>query len=188
MEEAQEGLDGYISTEVFPPIAGIQDNWTAVVRFDSTENLDNWMNSASRQDLLRKGNDIFEDMSIRKVETSFGAWFPPGNKVGMGSNSPANWKQTLAVFAALYPLTLVITLWITEPYIDTLSTSLLIGDAISVALLSYFVMPFTNRILHFWLIPKKASWRIALVGVLVLAVFTALVWYVFGLVPVKVGY
>ena len=77
---------------------------------------------------------------------------------------------------------------IDTPYIDTLSTSLLIGDAISVALLSYFVMPFTNRILHFWLIPKKASWRIALVGVLVLAVFTALVWYVFGLVPVKVGY
>ena len=175
LQQAQSGFDGYVGTESFSPIAGIQDNWMAVVRFESADHLDAWMHSPERRDLVRAGTGIFDDMSVRRVASGFGSWF--GAEEGRGLPL---WKQAAAVFVALYPLTLIITLWGTDPLHLPLSTGLLIGDVVSVALLSYLLMPLTNRLLGFWLKPTRdVKFMTTMGGVLAIGIFTVAVWLLF---------
>ena len=169
MIQAQAGFDGYVGTAVFPPIEGIQDNWTVVVRFESSDHREVWMSSSSRRALVRAGESIFDDMTVRRISSGFGAWF--GADEGRGLPL---WKQTVAVFAALYPLTLIITLWGTDPLGFRLSTDMLIGVAVSVALLLYLIMPLTTRVLAVWMKPsKEMSFMATAGGILAIAAFTA---------------
>ena len=183
--EVQQSFPGYIGTEFFPPIDGIQDNWTAVIRFENAADLDAWSSSSERSAILQDAGGIFDDMTVRRVASGFGAWFSMGDNARHSAGVPALWKQTLAVLVALYPLTLILSLWVTHPLDVSFATGLLIGDTISVVLLSYLVMPWTNRILAFWMNPT-ASRRLstAIAGIGLIAAFTAVMWALFTyLVP-----
>lgn len=46
--------EGYLGTEIFPPIPGVQDAYVVLYRFDRGENLRRWLGSAWRQELLRQ--------------------------------------------------------------------------------------------------------------------------------------
>ena len=54
--DAASGFPGFLGAEVTRPTT-VQPDWTVVYRFDSVVHVQNWLNSATRQDLLDRGAD-----------------------------------------------------------------------------------------------------------------------------------
>ncbi|AFY61553.1 antibiotic biosynthesis monooxygenase [Synechococcus sp. PCC 6312] len=50
---------GFLGHEVLPPRPGIQADWVVIFRFRTLENLEQWLNSAEREALLKTTTEIF---------------------------------------------------------------------------------------------------------------------------------
>jgi hypothetical protein len=57
---------GYRDAEVKPP-NNIQPDWVVIYKFDAVPNVQNWLNSATRQKLLDEASDIFDGPGTRQV-------------------------------------------------------------------------------------------------------------------------
>jgi antibiotic biosynthesis monooxygenase (ABM) superfamily enzyme len=171
---AQEKHPGFMGSELFKPVEGIQDHWVVVFRFDTREHLDDWLGSAEREELLEEGRDYFSSYDVRKVGSAFSGWFRFGE--GAEEGVPPNWKQAMSVVMALYPTVMVLNL--TEgKELTSLGVpgylGLFIGNVLSVSILTWLLMPLVNRAFAFWLVPSRArSVRTHVAG----AALVALVW------------
>ena len=59
---------------LFRPVEGVQDEWTMLYRYDTAADLDRWLTSNERQQLLDEGKK-FSDFRLRTIDNSFGSWF-----------------------------------------------------------------------------------------------------------------
>jgi antibiotic biosynthesis monooxygenase (ABM) superfamily enzyme len=167
--------------------AGVQDEWTALYRFDSDEHLDAWLESAERQRLLDEGKR-FKNFSLKRISAPFGSWFTPSGGEG-GGEAPAQWKTALSVLVGLYPTVVLLSLAISELWKKAeLWESLLIGNILSVSLLTWAVMPIVTRALRFWLEPEggRADARVNAMGALASVVFLAFAALVFWLCTTQI--
>ncbi len=71
---AESRFPGFRGTELFRPVAGVQEEWTALYRYDSAADLDRWLVSDERKTLLAEG-EKFADFHSRTIDNSFGSWF-----------------------------------------------------------------------------------------------------------------
>jgi len=97
-------------------------------------------------------------------------------------DGPARWKTAFSVLVALYPTVVLLTLIITELWKKAeLWASLLVGNILSVALLTWVMMPIATRALRFWLAPEygRSSARLDGIGALVSVAFLTLTALVF---------
>jgi uncharacterized protein len=186
MTMAESRCPGFRGSELFRPVPGVQDEWTAVYRFDSADDLENWLSSDARRDLLAEG-ERFRDFRLRTITNAFGSWFPAAERGAQG-NGPPSWKTALSVLVGLYPTVVLLTLaigglWPGAP----LWASLLVGNIVSVALLTWVVMPVVTRALESWLAPRPdaAQPRTDLVGTVASLAFLAVAAAVFWLVTVQ---
>jgi hypothetical protein len=186
MTVAESRCAGFRGSELFRPVPGVQDEWTAVYRFASTDRLEQWLSSDARRDLLAEG-ERFRDFRLRTITNAFGSWFPSSDRGGQ-SDGPPSWKTALSVLVGLYPTVVLLTLavgalWKGAP----LWASLLVGNVASVALLTWVVMPVVTWALGSWLAPRPdaAQPRTDLVGVLASVAFLAAAAAVFWLVTVQ---
>jgi antibiotic biosynthesis monooxygenase (ABM) superfamily enzyme len=187
---AESAFDGFRGTEVFHPVEGIQDEWTALYRYDTASDLDKWLISKERQDLLAEG-EKFSDFSSRTIDNSFGSWFAFDDK-GTAVMPPSDFKSSMAVWVGVYPTVVLITLALSPLHLP-LWLGLLIGNLLSSFALGYLTMPhLVNPLLKSWLWPPpdksvaKSNWQgFALVAVTItcLAVFFYLVTRVFWHLP-----
>jgi len=185
--DAERGFDGFRGAELFRPVTGIQEEWTALYRFDSDEHLDAWLESAERQRLLDEGKR-FKNFSLKRISAPFGSWFAPSGGDG-GGEAPAQWKTALSVLVGLYPTVVLLTLAISEIWKKAeLWESLLIGNILSVSLLTWVVMPIVTRALRFWLEPEggHATARVNALGAMASAAFLALAALVFWLCTTQI--
>jgi uncharacterized protein len=185
--DAEQGFDGFRGAELFRPVAGVQDEWTALYRFDSDEHLDAWLESPERQQLLDEGKR-FEDFSLKRISSPFGSWFAPSGGEGSGE-APAQWKTALSVLVGLYPTVVLLTLAISEIWKKAeLWESLLIGNILSVSLLTWVVMPIVTRALRFWLEPEggRADARVNALGTMASVAFLAFAALVFWLCTTQI--
>ncbi len=154
--QAERGFPGFRGSELFRPVPGAQRDWTAIYRFDTDEHLTAWLESPARQRLLDQGRH-FGDFELRRISSPFGSWFSfagPGDT----ADAPPDWKTALSVLVGLYPTVVLITLAISELWEDgELWETLLLGNVVSVALLTWVVMPVVARALRFWLAPDPGS-------------------------------
>jgi uncharacterized protein len=185
--DAERGFAGFRGAELFPPVTGIQEEWTALYRFDSDEHLDAWLDSPERQRLLDEGKR-FKNFSLKRISAPFGSWFAPagGDEVG---EAPANWKTAFSVLVGLYPTVVLLTLAISELWKKAeLWESLLIGNILSVALLTWVVMPVVTRALRFWLEPEggHADVRLNARGTAACVAFLTFAAFVFWLCTTQV--
>jgi uncharacterized protein len=171
MTEAERGFPGFLGSELFRPVAGAQRDWTVVYRYARADDLDRWLASDVRTELLRQG-ERFQDFDLRTIVNTFGSWFSFADRDGAPGTPP--WKTALSVLVGLYPTVVLLTvgigaIWPAAP----LWASLLVGNVASVALLTWAVMPTVTRALRFWLTPAAgaARPRTDLVGVLVAVAF-----------------
>jgi uncharacterized protein len=186
MTVAESRCPGFRGSELFRPVPGVQDEWTAVYRFASAADLERWLSSDARRDLLTEG-ERFRDFRLRTITNAFGSWFPPSERGGQ-AGGPPSWKTALSVLVGLYPTVVLLTLaigglWKGAP----LWASLLVGNVASVALLTWVVMPVVTWALGWWLAPRvdAAQPRTDVIGVVASVAFLAVAAAVFWLVTVQ---
>lgn len=151
MRLAERKFEGFRGSELFRPIEGIQDEWTALYRYDNASNLFAWLASKKRQELLAEG-DEFHDFSSRTVDNSFGSWFAFDEK-GNEAPPPSDTKTSIAVWVGLYPTVVLLTLAL-SPLKMPLWLGLLIGNLLSSFTMTFVAMPYyVNPLLKRWLRP-----------------------------------
>jgi hypothetical protein len=160
---AESKFDGYRGSELFRPIEGVQDEWTAMYRYDNAAALDTWLTSDVRKELLAEGRR-FHDFELRTVDNSFGSWFAFDEK-GNEAPPPSETKSSIAVWVGLYPTVVILTLLL-SPLKMPLWLGMLVGNLLSSFAMSFVTMPYyVNPLLKHWLRPPpdvpttKTNWR-----------------------------
>jgi antibiotic biosynthesis monooxygenase (ABM) superfamily enzyme len=155
------GLQGY---RFEPPVPGIQDDYVAILRFDTQANLQAWLDSPARLKLIEEAEPLTEEFHAR-VGTGFEQWFRDESK---GSAPPSVWKMDMIVLVLLYP---IVFLWGVFPGTPILqnqlnlpwAVNLFIGNIFSV-LLTGFMVPWVANHMRWWMFPKGNVLRNNLVG------------------------
>jgi uncharacterized protein len=161
---AQSRAPGFQGYRFDPPIPGVQENWLAIVRFDSDVNLQAWMNSPERLALLKEAEPFTEEFHARLVRTGFDQWF----KIAEGAAAPAAWKMNMLVLMMLYPVVVIFGALVGTPFLSNKGVpfwlALFIGQIFSVTVLNWLV-PWSAQRFDWWLAPKGSSVaRINLIG------------------------
>jgi uncharacterized protein len=166
---AQAHYPGYLATEFFRPHGTFQNEWVDIVRYSSVDDLNRWMESEERQALLKELDPIVESMHAHPL-TGLEGWFALNREPGATVSGPPRWKQVLAVLFALYPTVMVLRFL--NPLWRNLSVaeSMLIGNLLSVGLLTYVVMPRVSQFLSFWLEAPTRDWKNETLGLSTVAI------------------
>ena len=98
---AESKFPGFRGTELFRPVEGVQEEWTALYRYDTAADLDTWLVSDERKELLAEG-EKFADFKSRTIDNSFGNWFA-FDEHGTEAPPPSDIKTSIAVWVGLYP-------------------------------------------------------------------------------------
>lgn len=168
---AAEGFAGYRGTDVYPPTDGRRNEWVVVIHFDDEESLQGWLNSPVRAQWVEKLRAQVGDFELKALPGGFGQWFA-GLARGPEQTPPPSWKMALTVLLGLYPTVMMLTLF-PGPYTQPLgmAVAMLIGNALSVSLLQWVVMPVLNSVLTPWLQANSYDKRALSIGGLLLILF-----------------
>jgi len=173
IQQAQSKFPGYRGSYVQPPVAG-ELGWTTLMRFDTTEQLDRWLKSPERAELVKESEPLVDYAHLQQMGTSFPGWFPTDPKTGKG---PPNWKAAMLVLLGLFPIVMLETRFLSPRLADVNSSlGMFIGNVISVALTTYLTMPLFIKTLGWWLFPKSDTSKIA-----VNAAGTALIFLLYAI-------
>lgn len=104
------GLQGY---RFEPPVPGVQDDYVAILRFDSEANLNAWLESPERKKLVEEAAPLTEEFHARVVRTGFEQWFRDESGASLGA--PA-WKMNMLVLLTLYPVVFLWSIFVAVPY------------------------------------------------------------------------
>jgi antibiotic biosynthesis monooxygenase (ABM) superfamily enzyme len=148
---AAERFAGYRGTELYPPPDDRHLDWVSVIHFDNSESLTRWIDSPERTEWIKKLRDDIGDFQLKTLPSGFGAWFA-GLQTGPEGEPPPSWKIAMTVLLGLYPTVMVLALLV-GPYLSFLglALSMLISNALSVALTQWVVIPPLMNVLGPWL-------------------------------------
>ncbi|HEV2439741.1 MAG TPA: antibiotic biosynthesis monooxygenase [bacterium] len=159
---AQAKSPGFQGYRFEPPIPGVQEDWVAILRFDSDANLRTWLNSPERRKLLEEADPFTAAVHLRTVRSGFDHWFPVG---ATGAARTPAWKQNMIVLLMLYPVVFLYGAWVDAPWVSGRAhlpfwLALFIGNAVSVTVLNWLV-PWASRRFAWWLQPEGRHLRTA---------------------------
>lgn len=178
--QSAEAFPGYVGTEVFPPRDGAGDQWVTLFHFDDDATLKRWLDSPERARHLEVLRARIGDFELKTLSGGFGSWFADGAR-DTGTHSPPGWKMVLSVVLGLYPTVMLLSMTVgvvTNRW--GLAVSMLIGNACSVSILQWIVMPVLTRLLKPWLQANDAAQpRVMLGGIAVVVVALAVMTVVF---------
>jgi antibiotic biosynthesis monooxygenase (ABM) superfamily enzyme len=182
---AESAFSGFRGTELFRPVEGVQDDWTALYRYENADDLDAWLVSPERREILAEGAK-FSEFHSRTIDNSFGSWFA-FDQHGAEAPPPSDVKTSLAVWMGLYPTVVFLTLMLSPLHLP-LWLGMLVGNLLSSFAMSFVAMPFyVNPLLKRWLRPPadapkaRSYWR----GIGIIAGFNAF-WVVVFYLMTKV--
>lgn len=166
--QAQAAFEGFISYQVEPPIDGVQDDWIAVLSYDTDAHMRAWLSSPQRASLLTEEASFDERARVHIVRNELDAWFKTG---GEGESAPA-WKRNMLVLLVLYPVVFLTATWVQDPLLTgngmPFWLALFVANIISVVALGWLLVPAADRIFGWWLYPRGRTRRItSAVGVVV---------------------
>ena len=176
-----QNFPGYLRTDIFPAITGIQDKWHIAVHFDTPAHLSNWLDSDIRHGLIREGKSSFGSYRYR-IGTGLERWFTTVRRSPALKPPLPAWKQNFAVLLGLYPTVMLETYLLDHFGLMTswpLPMQMFMNNLVSCSLLTWFVMPWVSKLLKFWLQPAQQTRRNTLVGCLLLALAYSLMVLIF---------
>ena len=145
--------EGVLDWQIIRPIKGVTGTYSVVIRFDSQSHLEKWMNSTKRKELIEEVRPLLVGDDDFFIRTGLDFWFMPE---GARANIPVRWKQFVATWSAIYPLSLIVPMFLLpifrsiglpeNRYLD----AVLISGGL-VFLMVYIVMPPYTKILQRWL-------------------------------------
>lgn len=152
IQKVESQFPGYLGVYIQAPGKDVGSNWITILSFDTAEHLNNWLSSEERKNILKEAEEAVEELQSHRVESPFAGWFASLSKEG---EPPPVWKQTMLVLLVLYPIVMLEILFL-NPWTKNLMTptATFIGNAISVSLVSWPLMPIAIYFLNWWLIPK----------------------------------
>lgn len=173
------GLQGY---RFEPAVPNVQDDFVAILRFDSDENLRAWMASPERETLITEAAPLTVEYHTRTVQSGFEQWFR--DVAPTGASAPATWKMNMIVVLTLYPTVFLWGLLVDKPFLTRklaldFPIALFIGNVFSVIFTGYLVQWTANR-LGWWLSPDpQRRLRIEFQGTLLLVAACVLMILIF---------
>lgn len=151
--EATANAKGFIDRSELPPVNGAEFH-TVVLRFDTAQNAENWMSSDLRKQILRQAalSHISDKEEMLHIGNQF--WFQSGQK-----RKIPGWKQVIASFLAVYPLTvfvpkIVLLFFMTMGVTSVVMRGIMVSIVIS-TLMVYVAMPVILRWLGSWMYRGK---------------------------------
>lgn len=156
IQRVQQTFPGYIGSFVQPPHHN-ETGWTTVLRFNAVRDLEHWLQSPERAGLLKEAEDLIERFEAQRVDTSFPGWVPADPATG---RAPNKWKTACLVLLVLFPV-IMLELKFLNPVLKAAGfpspLGTFTGNAISVALTTWPLMPLAIRGFHPWLFPEGQS-------------------------------
>jgi antibiotic biosynthesis monooxygenase (ABM) superfamily enzyme len=178
IQKLQATFPGYIGSFVQPPQHS-ETGWSTVLRFDSAANLEKWMTSDARAAMVKESEDLIQGFHAQRVDTSFPGWVPTDPVTG---KPPNMWKTAALVLLTLFPL-VMLEIRFLNPHWQALNPAVgtFIGNAITVALTTWPLMPLAIWGFHAWLFPERQPrWLVQtmpLVLVLCYLIEIAVLWH-----------
>lgn len=172
---AQSGAPGLQGYRFEPPMPGVQEDYVAVLRFDTQANLQAWLDSPVRQALVEEAASLTHEFHSRIAGSGFEQWF--GNTTPGDAPLPA-WKMNMLVLLMLYPIVMLFGIFVGTPYLDRalhlpFAVALFLGNVVSV-LLTGFLVPWVAGHFGWWLRPAPGrTLRINLLGAALLGTIYA---------------
>lgn len=167
MHFAESKYPGFKGTYIQSPGKGSR-NWITFLQFDTPENLDNWITSKERLKILEEGKELISSLENHRMISPFAGWF---KGISQNGEAPPAWKQGMLVLLVLFPI-VMLEIKLLNPHLQTLNPSLatFIGNSISVALVTWPLMPIAIWALGWWLVPNfKHKKLITCAGFLLIA-------------------
>jgi antibiotic biosynthesis monooxygenase (ABM) superfamily enzyme len=168
------GLQGY---RFEPPVPGVQDDFVAILRFDSEANMQAWLDSPERKKLIEEAAPLTEEFHTRMARTGFEQWFR--DESGAPSNASV-WKMDMIVLLLLYPIVFLWGVVVGTPLLANklnmpFPIALFVGNIFSVGMTGFMVPWVANR-MGWWLNPTRNVVRANLLGAgLICAIYAACV-------------
>lgn len=155
---AQTAAKGLVGYRFEPPILNVQADWLTILRFDTQENLQAWLDSPARQAIIAEAEPLTEGFHYRITRSGFDQWFPVGAVSAMG---PPVWKQNMVVLLMLFPVVFLFGRFVQVPILQVrlgipFAVALLIGNIVGVVLLNWLV-PWASSRFGWWLSPPAAA-------------------------------
>ena len=119
----------------------------------STANLEGWLKSNARAALVKESEDLVAGFHAQRVDTSFPGWIPNDPTTG---KPPNRWKAAALILLTLFPV-VMLELKFLNPHLRELNPAVgtFIGNALSVALTTWPLMPLAIYGFHAWLFPEN---------------------------------
>jgi antibiotic biosynthesis monooxygenase (ABM) superfamily enzyme len=135
-------------------VPGVQEQFIAILRFDTEANLRAWLDSPVRQALLKEAAELTEESHARIASSGFEQWFRDATP---GDAPLPVWKMDMLVLLMLYPIVMLFGYFIGTPLLDRelhlpFAVSLFVGNIASVFLTGYLVPWIAGRF-GWWLRP-----------------------------------
>lgn len=150
-----ERTPGFISADQLPAIPGQQDFWTHIVRFSDKVHSLKWTRSAELAALIKEIEPYTENMEVSAVRVGNNDWLNFGLSTAPGPGAPVKWKQLIAGIMALYPTVMVVNQLLQRFIPLPLALSVLLTNAIAMALVMMVFLPQLSRVLRGWLLPAQ---------------------------------
>jgi uncharacterized protein len=144
--ERLQTFEGFLHSDLYEPVEGVQDDTVVVFAFDTREHLDRWLRSDQRREILEEMDQLVESGRTVNVVGGFAGWF------GADGSEVKRWKQAGVVLLALFPTALGLTV-LREALLPGLPLvpAVFVTNVAGVAILSWVLMPLLTRRLDGWL-------------------------------------
>lgn len=165
MHQAEAKFPGFRGVYVKFPTHKHSRHWITFLQFDTPDHLDQWIASPERRALLQEAKPLIDSLDSHRMITPYSGWFSSISKEG---HAPTVWKETMLVLLVLFPI-VMFELRFLSPLTASLNPSLatFIGNAISVSLIAWPMMPIAIYFLKWWLAPEPSNKLATIKGVYV---------------------
>lgn len=150
LTEAASHFDGFLGAGRLRPSTG--EEFHVIYRFASPEQLQVWLRSATRAELLTEGEQLMETVAETRV-TGMETWFALPGRDGVAA--PPKWKMFLVAGVVIYLLqVLEYSIFGVFVYDWPLMLRLLLMSFPVTAVMTWIVMPQASVLLRKWLYPS----------------------------------
>lgn len=147
-----QSFDGFLGSGWVRPAQGSKE-WHMLYRFADAESLARWEASPQRAWWLAAAAGRIEATRVER-RTGVEGWFddPGATDVQHLLKAPPRWKQTVAIFAVFFPLSVVANWVVSHTIVDwPLPLRVLASVLVMTPLMVYVMLPWVTRRLDWWL-------------------------------------
>lgn len=153
IHQIEAKFPGFQGVYVQSPRTSQDRNWITLLQFDTPEHLDGWLTSTEREQVLLESHALIESLESQRIISPYAGWF--ASLKAAGGEVPPVWKQTMIVLLVLFPI-VMLELKFLSLLTANLNSSVatFIGNALSVTLIAWPLMPIAIHLLGWWLSPQ----------------------------------